>query len=359
MQARGERDAQVVAAPLRAHRTGGHCGSAALRDLLEHHGLNYGEAPLSESEVFVLAGGLSVLFTDAARGGYGMYLLGRSHTLEVDLCAHLDVDCDPRSTPDPATAWRWVQRELVAGRPTMVWADIQHLDYLNVRMQNSNHDVIVVGYEGEAGDVLLADHALPGVQRCSRTSFAAARASVGFPGPHGHRTWFLRWPDALPPAEEAVARGLHRAAEHLLHGERDAAYATGPPALAAIGDAIGRWRELDDDALRERVRRLWFCIERAGTGGGFFRGIWATGLRRLADALDDPPLRRISGLYAELASEWSTLARDGLRRDRKHALPAMALRFEHIVSLEDEGARGLAAWRHPRLTSTGATEAEG
>jgi len=358
MQPGSARDAQVVSAPLRAHRTGDHCGSAALRDLLEHHELDFGEAPLGESEVFVLAGGLSVLFTDAAHGGHGMYLLGRSHTLEEDLCSNLGVVCDQRSTFDPATAWRWVEREVDAGRPIMIWADIQHLDYLDVRMQNSNHDVIVVGYEGEAGDVLLADHALPEVQRCSRASFAAARASEGFPGPHGHRTWFMRWPDALPPAEEAVARGLHRAAQNVLHGERDAPFLTGPAALGAIGDAIARWEELDDDALRERVRRLWFCVERAGTGGGFFRGLWATGLRRLADLLDDAQLRGIGDPYAELAGEWSTLARDGLRRDRKQALPAMATRCEHIARLEEEAARGLAAWCRPRLTSTG-TEAEG
>lgn len=39
------------------HRRAGHCGSGARRDLLEFHGLDYGDGPLSEDAVFGLAGG--------------------------------------------------------------------------------------------------------------------------------------------------------------------------------------------------------------------------------------------------------------------------------------------------------------
>jgi hypothetical protein len=305
----------VVEAPLRAHRVGGHCGSSALRDLLEHHRLDFGGGALGEGEVFVLAGALSLVFGDY--GDLGMYLLGRSHTLEADLCANLGAGCEQRSTEDGELAWSWVQREIDSGRPVMVWADIGHLDYLDVRMHNSNHDVIVVGYDIGSGDALMADHALPGVQRCSLESLAAARASHDFPGPHGNRTWLIHWPRALPPVDETVAWAVRGGATHMLDGERGLPYVTGLAALTDLEAAVATWSELDERALKDRLRRLWFCVEKAGTGGGAFRGLWASGLERFAELLSDPELERLAGLYAELAAEWSAAATEGLRRDRR------------------------------------------
>ena len=37
------------------HQLAGHCGSGALRDLLEFHGLDFGRGPLSEGAAFGLA----------------------------------------------------------------------------------------------------------------------------------------------------------------------------------------------------------------------------------------------------------------------------------------------------------------
>lgn len=42
----------------------GHCGSGALRDLMELHQLDYGAGPLSEGAAFGLAGGLGFLYLE-------------------------------------------------------------------------------------------------------------------------------------------------------------------------------------------------------------------------------------------------------------------------------------------------------
>jgi hypothetical protein len=343
---------------LRAHRAGGHCGSSALRDLLEHHELDFGAGPLTEAQTLLFSGGISILFSETAGAGLGMYLLGRSHSLEVDLCATVGAGCEQRSTDDPALAWSWVQDEIDAGRPLMVWADIGHLDYLDVRMHNSNHDVIAVGYDLHAGYVMLADHALADMQLCRLESFAIARASEDFPGPHGRRTWFIDWPDALPPADEALARALRGAAERLLDGEAAVPHTTGLPALAELRASIDGWDELEDLAVRERFRRLSFCVRKAGTGDGFFRVLWSEGLHETAGLVGDTELRRLAELYGELAREWTEFATEGLGRDRRRSLPAAAARAAHIAALEEEGARGLAAWSGARAALTPATKEE-
>jgi hypothetical protein len=201
----------------------------------------------------------------------------------------------------------------------------------------------------------MADHALPGVQRCALESLAAARASSDFPGPHGNLTWIIRWPDELPPADEAVARAVRGVAGHILEGEPRVPYPTGLTALAGLETAVAAWDGLDEGDLKDRLRRLWFCVEKAGTGGGLFRGLWAEGLERFAELLGDPALDRLAALYRDLAAEWSEAAAEGLRRDRREALQAVGARVARIVRLEEEGARDLAAWSRSRLNDTQAT----
>ena len=46
------------------HRRGQHCGSAAYRDLLEFHSLDYGAGPLSEEMVFGLSGGMHFMYAE-------------------------------------------------------------------------------------------------------------------------------------------------------------------------------------------------------------------------------------------------------------------------------------------------------
>jgi len=44
------------------HRRAGHCGSGALRDLLEFHRLSWSDRPLSEGMVFGLGAGLGFAY---------------------------------------------------------------------------------------------------------------------------------------------------------------------------------------------------------------------------------------------------------------------------------------------------------
>ncbi|WP_238993688.1 BtrH N-terminal domain-containing protein [Nocardioides caldifontis] len=116
------------------HRMAGHCGSGALRDLLEWAGLGWQEVP-GEGLVFGMGGGLAFTYLRLAGLTPPVYLVGRSSDLEVDLLARLGAEVDVRETDDPVVGWEWVRSELQHGRPVMVWADIAELPYLNVRLQ--------------------------------------------------------------------------------------------------------------------------------------------------------------------------------------------------------------------------------
>src|SRR3954451_2500573 len=229
------------------HRKAGHCGSGAFRDLLEFHGLSWGGEPLSEAMVFGLSGGLGCFCYELPEMDPPLYLVGRTGGLERGVCEHLGIDLDLRRTDDAAEAWRWVRDEIDAGRPTMINADIQELDYLRVKLSNTMHDIVVTGYDDSDGVALIADNDREEIQRCSLDSLARARGSQGFPGPSHHATWVMRFPDKLPEPRAAVDRALRQAVANMREeGDPLAGLGSGSGLshVAHFADSYGRWPEL-------------------------------------------------------------------------------------------------------------------
>jgi Butirosin biosynthesis protein H, N-terminal/Domain of unknown function (DUF4872) len=328
------------------HRKAGHCGSGAFRDLLEFHRLAWGSEPLSEAMVFGLSGGLGCFYYELPDMNPPLYLVGRTGGLERGVCDHLGIELDLRRTDDGDEAWRWLRDELDAGRPTMVNADIQELDYLRVKLSNTMHDIVVTGYDEDAGVALIADNDREEIQRCALDSLARARGSQGFPGPSRHATWVMRFPERLPDPRTAVERGLRQAVANMRdEGE----------ALAGVGQGSGldhverlaasyaRWPETFGDRLPGALGGLWVFVVKAGTGGAMFRSLQAGFLRESADLLGDAAIARAADVYDELTSAWLGLADAARAEDHSGG----AAHVEAIARLERDGVaameRSLAA----------------
>jgi hypothetical protein len=322
------------------HRKAGHCGSGAFRDLLEFHGLSWQSEPLSEGMVFGLSGGLGCFYYELPDMDPPMYLVGRSGGLERGVCDHLGIDLDLRRTDDGDEAWRWLREELDAGRPTMVNADIQELDYLRVKLSNTMHDIVVTGYDLDAGVALIADNDREEIQRCALQSLARARGSHGFPGPSRHATWVMRFPDRLPEPRFAVERALRQAIANM-RDEGEALAGIGPGTgldhVARFCASYSRWPSLFGDRLESALRGLWVFIVKAGTGGAMFRSLQAEFLREAGELLDDGALASAASVYEELAGSWLALA-DAVRKGSHEAgLPFV----EAIARLEADGVAAM------------------
>lgn len=282
------------------HLKSGHCGSGAFRDLLQFWGLSFTQQPLSEAMVFGLASGLGFSFFSTPELEPPVYLLGRTAHLEHDICGRLGIGLDLKKTLDPHQGWASLRSELVAGRPTMIWADIMHLDYLNVRLHNTMHDVVVVGFDEEEGVAYLADNDREDIQKCSLGSLRTARNSTAFPGPNMNTIWAMTPPARLPEVEETI-RGAVVAAIDNMHG-------SGLGGVASVVESYPTWPETFGDRFEQCMRSLWIFIEKAGTGGGIFRKLHAKFLYESAELLNDPALLNAGEVYSELAATWSQLA---------------------------------------------------
>ena len=338
---------QTIVHPL-PHRSAGHCGSGALRDLLEFHGLGYGSDPLGEGAVFGLAGGLGFFYAPLPGIKPPIYLVGRTADLERDFCAHLGVGLDFRQTDDPDEGWSVLRGEIDAGRPTMVWADIKHLDYLRVRMHNTMHDIVVCGYDLDEGVAIVADNDREELQRCGLESLARARRSEAFPGPNRHAMWLMEWPTELPPVRAAVERAIRRAVENMAGPSQPVMAGAGAGGLAGVdlfASEYPGWPDRFGDDLVAVLRGLAVFIVKAGTAGAMFRSLHAAFLHDAAGWLDDNQLEAVASTYDALADRWRLLAaavqdEDGVPRAHAYGLPHVAA----IAALEHQGVEEMQAW---------------
>jgi hypothetical protein len=329
------------------HRRAGHCASGALRDLLEHHRLSFGPDPISEGMVFGLAGGLGFYFFELAGVEPPIYLVGRTAELERDFARHLGIEPNIRQTDEPAEGWDWVRERLEAGEPTMVWADIKELDYLRVRMSNTMHCIVVVGYDEDESIALIADNDRDDLQRCSLDSLARARNSGGFPAPNRHAAWLMEFPAELPDLASIGHRAVLRAVDNMRDGGAAISAVPGSVGLAgveAFAAAYPEWGERFGDQLEAALKALRVFIVKAGTGGAMFRSLHAQFLRETSELLSDRELGRAADVYERLSAAWVGLAQSTTVAPPASALLAGKRHVETIARLEHEGVEAMERW---------------
>jgi hypothetical protein len=300
------------------HRSAGHCGSGALRDLLDWAGLGW-DGPPDEGLVFALGGGLSFSYLRLPGLTPPIYLVGRGADLELDVPRRLGAPVEMTQTDDPVEGWQWVRDELDAGRPVMVWADIAELPYLRVRLKMSRHDIVIIGYDDVEQVAFVVDNDREDVQVVPYDALARARASTSFPTPTRHATFAITWPPQLPELRQAAAEAFAASAALMRTGGSGLVPTTSLPATAVAGSGLSgvgmfaedlaRWPEVFSDEEHEAaLRALPAFIEKAGTGGGLFRRLLAQGCGDVASRTGLDVVADAADVLAQCAAAWTALA---------------------------------------------------
>jgi len=321
-----------------SHRRAGHCGSGALRDLLEHRGLDFGDGVLSEGDVFGLGAGLGFLYIEEPSMQPPIYLVGRTANYEIDIAANLGFGVETARTNDPDDGYRMLRDALREDGPTMIWADIMHLDYLRVRLHNTRHDIIVVDLDEDDQVAYIADNDRDELQACSLSSLRLARNSDAFPGPNENTMFRYRWPERLPTQRDAVNSALGMAVSNMQGGGSPLAGLEGMTGLAGVDrfvEAYARWPETLGEAVPDALDAMNIFITKAGTGGAMFRSLHGEFLTNAAERMESEPLAVAASTYRALAKTWLELAEFASSGDHRSGIEVT----RRIASLEHAGVK--------------------
>jgi len=317
--------------------------------------------PLGEATALGIAGGIGFAYfvfeyeqlTTLYLGGRVNSYVQRQDATEAAL-ARLGVGFQTRKTKGAATAERQLRAALDQGRPVIVTVDAARFgdrsipDWLSGMLPQ---DVLVEPGDG-GGDPRVWDLA-PAPVPVTWAELAEARAGIASAR---HRLVVAEPPPGPVDLAGAVAAGIAVTWRGMLEPPMRN---FGVPGLAKWADLLTAprdpkgWPRLLEPPDRQVQLLTWLddWVE-TGTGGGFFRTMYAEFLEEAAGLLEQPELARLAGDYRELAAAWSALA--GLARDAAGSGPLVPAalgallaglreRVLELAEVEEAAAAGLRA----------------
>jgi hypothetical protein len=288
------------AVPGFVHRPGIHCGSSAMRNLLDFRGV-----VLSEPMCFGLGSGAGFLYVTGLPVPPGVSFHGRIMEMERELCGALAIPFPERPERDGDAGWERAREAVLHGNPVLISTDLACLDYFGTGTHFSGHRIVLFGFDDGAGDALLSDSEREEPQRVPVSSLKAARSSTVPPYPMENRWCVVRPEGPLRPLAEAVPRALGKNAREMLSPPGGSA--SGLSGIRRMAREIARWPEMTEE-WPFAARFGYQVIEKRGTGGGFFRKLYA---RYLEEASSHHPPLAAAGLAAKMegvADGWTEIA---------------------------------------------------
>lgn len=282
------------------HRTGEHCASTALRNILSHRGTE-----LSEGMIFGLASGLGFYYVHTDAMSPTRMFHGRTLTLESDFGLNTGIPFTDRPEPDDERAWRALRDRIDRGEPVMISTDTFYLGYHKTTSHFPGHRCVVVGYDDASQTVSIADRKFEALQQCSYEELRRARNAPDHPmscenqyGDFGGAAELGR------PLAEAIRVAIRRNAQQMLEPESD--LPAGIPALNALAADFADWAKAEDWSWAARFG--YQVVVKRGAGGSFFRSLYADFLRESGPLV--PGIARVlpPERMEAIASRWRDLA---------------------------------------------------
>ena len=282
------------------HRPGLHCGSSAMRNLLAFRGI-----VLSEPMCFGLGSGAGFLYVPALPVPPGVAFHGRIMEMERALCDALAIPFPERPEKDGDAGWERAREAVLSGHPVLISTDLAHLDYFGTTTHFPGHRVVLFGFDDEGGCAVLSDSEREEPQRVSLTSLATSRSSSIPPYPMENRWCIVAPGRQLRTLSEAVPLALGKNAGEMLSPPEGSL--EGVSGIRRVAAEIARWPGMTLD-WSFAARFGYQVIEKRGTGGGFFRRLYARYLGEAA--LHYPPVEAagLAGKMIDLADGWTEIA---------------------------------------------------
>ena len=308
------------------HRPGVHCGSSAIRDLLEFHGLR-----MTEAFCFGLGAGLGVTYVEIPGSATPFIVHVRSMGFEEKVFHTLDVPFAWSSHPDKDAATKDLYQALGDGVPALLLTDIYHLPYFGSSTHFPGHAIVAWQRDEARDEVLVSDTERPGLIPVPATNLADARFSTSPP--------FIHYGNMFAPRSLTLAISADRVRDAIVDNAKALANGGLNSGLAALDTwiaALPEWQAHDN--WRWLLRFAYQVIEKRGTGGGGFRTMYAEFLREAGEMLPAVRAAKLVEMMQRSAVAWTGLAALLKMASESDVFPVREIEgaIRHVRTLESQ-----------------------
>ena len=296
------------------HLPGNNCITTAIRNILNFYGFRY-----PESRIYGLAEGLGFVFK-RIEGQANPYLGGTGSGLVDSFCRNLHLELESREFDSDEAAMADLKAQIDQQVPVIVQVDLLYLPYFDSKTHFAGHRVIPIGYDD--ANIFVSDTGFLKIQSCPIEKFIEARRSEFPPFKHKRRRWRIERFDERPFIDETITKSLYnvyRKFENHMPGYN----------LLQISDLRDHLKDYSDPAL------IYQQIEKAGTGGGLGRKMFADFLDQAAQIYARSIYELASALYEQSAALWREIAINA----RSGEIDKIPERLEEIYKIESSAIK--------------------
>lgn len=288
---------------------GKHCITTSLKNLFEYHKLH-----LSEEMMFGLSGGASFIYWHTKLMS-APFIGGRYGKIEdiIETVKRIGGDASFLETASSKKGYKDLKEQLKKEGAVLVFVDMPYLSYLDLpkNAHFGGHSIVIYGIDELKNAVYISDRGKKGVT-ATIEELGKARNSKFQPFPPKNKLLKIKYPQEInqKKLKEGIKTSIKNSCNIMIN----------PPitnfglkGMQKWADAVLKWpKQFKDSDLFFCLFSVFIYIEVGGTGGGFFRNMYAKFLEESADILKKYELKKVAKLFNNSAKLWSEIAKTAL-----------------------------------------------
>ncbi len=291
------------------HFGGKHCITTSLKNLFEYHNLH-----LSEEMVFGLSGGIAFIYW-YMKFMPAPFIGGRYGKIEdiIETVKRIGGDANFFQTASNQKGYQELKEQLEKGEPALVFVDMPYLSYLDLpnNAHFGGHSIIVYGIDEAKNIVYISDRGKKG-SSAAIEELEKARNSKFQPFSPKNKLLRIQYPQKIDQQKlkEGIKASIKNSCNIML---RPPITNFGLKGMQKWADLALKWPKIFKDVgLFLCLLNVFIYIEVGGTGGSFFRNMYAKFLEESAGILIKPELKEVARLFENSAILWSEIAKTAL-----------------------------------------------
>ncbi|MHB8168922.1 MAG: BtrH N-terminal domain-containing protein [Thermoleophilia bacterium] len=306
------------------HKKGNNCVMSSARDMVQY----IFNADITEEMICGLGAGIGFVYFKINKAAVPVFLGGMNKTFLSDLASILDLNIQEHETSSLRTGENRLLSNLNNGIPVLLQTDMYYLPYWKKNIHFGGHIVTAVGYEND--EIFLLDNEYIEAQKINRSDLSNARSSKCPPLSPKHRSYTLSNRTKAINMSVAINTALTMNSERMC--EPPVRF-LGLPGINKLAKELIKWPDFYEPEKLAMIldRGVYQFIEKAGTGGGLFRKMYAVFLSKAASVCGSQDLQAAAHSCTKAAKTWTEVANEALALSKQQNLNAS--KMEDIATL--------------------------